>query len=263
MRTNGDVGMSEKIQRQHTVLPKAHLRLYFGGRPFHTYDLKNRKWESWGPNSLGRIKEYHEHEVEDELQKIDSNAISAVRKLAMRCVLSEDDRQHVAWYIAASLFRNPTLFDELLPEISEGADVSMDRLTSDEPLQRKAHGAWLNHAPQFRLIAENIFGLRWDILYVARKPNFLWLTDRPFMVHAPADLTEAKFTFPISSEVMLRIYYDPSKRWHVEPMERKGVLLYGRMLIARAQKFVVAPSQDPKFTRMIERIRGAKSTTTT
>ena len=263
MRAIGDVSVSEKTQRQHTVLPKAHLRLYFGGRPFHTYDLKNRKWESWGPNSLGRIKEYHEHEVEDELQKIDSNAIPAVRKLAKRCNLSDGERQHVAWYIAASLFRNPTLFDELAPEISEGADVSMDRLMGDGPFQRQAHGAWLNHAPQYRMIAENIFGLRWDILYVARKPNFFLLTDRPFMVHAPADSTEAKFTFPISSEVMLRIHYDPRERWHIEPMERKGVLLYGRMLVARAQKFVVAPCQDPNLTKMIERMRGAKSTGTT
>ena len=275
--------MSERIQRQHTVLPRAHLRGYFGGRPFHTYDLQNRKWESWGPNSLGRIKEYHEHEIEDELQKVDSNAILAVRKLAQRCILSDEDRLHVAWYIAASLFRNPTLFDELLPEmldnvkqtlhseeVADGldttqheADTYVDQTVTDEEFQRGMHGAWLDNAPEYRLIAENIYGLRWDILYVARKPNCLLLTDRPFIVHAPTHSTEAKFTFPISSEVMLRIYYDPSKRWHIEQMERKGVIQYGRKLVARAQKFVAAPSQDPNLTSMIERVRASKTTRTT
>ena len=177
-------------------MPKAHLREYFDGRPFHTYDLKNRKWESWGPNSLGRIKEYHEHKVENELQKIDSNAIPAVRKLAKRCILSDEDRQRVAWYIAASLFRNPTLFSELLPDISEGAGISMDELTGHGSLQREAHGAWLDNAPAYPLIAKNIYDLSWHILYVARKPNYLLLTDRPFLVRSPTHATEAQNHFP-------------------------------------------------------------------
>lgn len=271
--------MSEKIQRQHTVLPKAHLREYFGGRSFHTYDLKNRKWESWGPNSLGRIKEYHEHEIEDELQKIDSNAIPAVRKLAKGITLSDKDRQHIAWYIAASLFRNPTLFDELLPEmldnvkrnlyseeVADGLDTTqhevdtyVDQTTSDAGFQRKMHGAWLDNAPEYRLIAENISDLSWHILYVAKKPSYLLLTDRPFLVSSPTHPTEAKFTFPISSEVMLYIDHAPSERWHVQPMERHHVIQYGRTLVARAQKFVAAPFQDPNLTKMIERVRATKT----
>ena len=59
---------------------------------------------------------------------------------------------------------------------------------------------------------------------------------------------------------MLSIYYDPSKRWHIEPMERKGVIQYGRMMVARAQKFVAAPFQDPNLTKMIERVRATKKT---
>lgn len=256
--------MPEKIQRQHTVLPKSHLRDYFGGRPFQTYDLKNRKWESWGPNSLGRIKEYHEHEIEDELQKIDSNAIPALRKLARRHTLSDKDRQHVAWYIAASLFRNPSLFNELLPDISEGSGISMDQLTSDERLQRKAHGAWLDNAPEFPLIAENIYDLSWHIFYVARKPNYLLLTDRPFLVRFPAHPTKAEFTFPISSEVMLYINHDHGKRWHREPMERKDVIAHGRNLIVMASQFVAvpkqdAPKQDEKLAKMIGRVKAAKT----
>ena len=41
-----------------------------GGRPFHTYDLQNRKCDRHGwPNSLGRIKEFDEHEIEAEATK--------------------------------------------------------------------------------------------------------------------------------------------------------------------------------------------------
>ena len=275
--------MSEKTQRQHTVLPKAHLRDYFGGRPFHTYDLKNRKWESWGPNSLGRIKEYHEHEVEDELQKIDNNAIPAVRKLAKRCILSDEDRQHVAWYIAASLFRNPTLLDERLPEmledvkrityceeVADGLDTTQDEVdtyvnqtTSDAGFQREMHGAWLGNALEFHLIAENIQSLSWHILYVARKPNFLLLTDRPFLVRLPNHPTKAELTFPISSEVMLYINHDPRERWYVQPIERKDVIAHGRNLTAMASKFVAIPKQydakqDEKLMRMMERVGTTK-----
>lgn len=178
--------------------------------------------------------------------------------MAERCILSDEDRQHIAWYIAASLFRNPTLFDELLPEISEGAGISMDRLTSDQPLLREAHGAWLNHAPEYRMIADNIYDLSWHILYVARKPNYLPLTDRPFLVSFPAHPTKAKFTFPISSDVMLYIDYAPCERWQVQPMERHHVIQYGRKMVSRAQQFVAAPFRDPNLTKMIDRVRATK-----
>ena len=253
------LSMSKSRPRDHTVLPRWHLRDYFRDRGFKTYDLQSRKWNGRGPNTLGTVRGYYEPEIERELGKIENNALPGVMKLAKRCILSDKDRRHVARYIAASLFRNPTLFDELLPEISEGAGISMDRLTSDEALQREAHGAWLDNAPEYRLIAENIYDLSWHILYVARKPNYLLLTDRPFIVRFPTHPIEATFTFPISSEVMLRIDYDPSKQWHIEPMERKGVIQYGRMLVVRAQKFVAAPFRDSNVTRMIERLRPAET----
>ncbi len=276
--------MSEKIQRQHTVLSKAHLREYFGGRLYRTYDLKTGKWENWGPRTLGRIKEYHEHPVEYELQKVDNNAISGVRKLAKRHILSDEDRGHVAWYIAACLLRNPTLFDELLPEmlqsvkrityceeVAAGVDTTqhevdayVDQNVGEAGFQREMHGAWLDHAQEYRTIASNIYDLSWHILYVARKPNCLLLTDRPFLVRFPTHPTEAMIDFPISHDVMLRIFYDPATRWQLEPMERKDVIAHGRNLITKASNFVAYPKQDDprhckKLARMIERVCATKT----
>ena len=263
----------------HTVLPEWHLREYFGGQRFENYDLQDRKWKSVGPRSFGRIRAYYEDEIESELGKIENDARDPVMKLAQRCTLGDEDRRRVARYIAASLFRNSSMFDELLPEILENfkrtlfsenateipdvaqreVDTYVGRLTNDEDIQREMHGAWSDHAEEFPLIAKRIYDLSWHILYVARKPNNLLLTDRPFIVHAPTDRTQALFTFPISSEVMLHINYDPRERWHVEPMERDQVIRYGRLLVARAKRFVAAPFQDQNLTNMIERVRAAKS----
>ncbi len=241
----------------HTVLPEWHLRLYFGDGGFENYDLQDRKWKSVGPRSFGKITAYYEDEIESELGKIESNARDRVIKLAQRCTLEDEEREQVAWYIAASLFRNSALFTELLPDITESTGISMDELTSDESLQREAHGAWLDHAPQFRLIAENIHDLSWRTCFVARKPNYLLLTDRPFLVRFPAHPTQAELTFPISSEVMLYIHHDGDRRWHSESIERKDVIAHGRKLIAKANRFIAAPKQDENLLRMIERLRPA------
>ena len=271
--------MSKSRPRDHTVLPRAHLRDYFEGQGFQTYDLQDREWKSWGPRTFGTIRGYYEHEIEDELGKIESNALPAVRKLAERRILDDKERQHVAWYIAASLFRNSTMFDELLPEVLENfkqdlfpdgvteipdlvrheVDVYVDEATSDEEFRRGMHGAWFEHAEQFPLIAQNIYDLSWHILYVARKPNYLLLTDRPFCVHAPTDPTEAALTFPISSQVMLLVNREPDTRWLVQPMERDFIIKYGRMLVKRAKRFIAAPYEDPNLTRMIGRVRDSKS----
>ena len=223
--------------------------------------------------------EYYEQETEKELGKIESKALPSVRKLAMRCVLNDEERQDVAEYIAASMFRNSSLIDEIFPTALENAkrelfplvgaeipdvtqdevDISVDQLVSCAEIQMEMHGAWLNHAEEYPLIAERLYDLSWHILHVARRPNYILLTDRPFLVHAPTDATEAFVTFPISSEVMLHINYDPRERWHVEPMERDQVIRYGRLLVARAKRFVAAPFQDQNLTNMIERVRAAKS----
>ena len=275
--------MSKSRPRDHTVLPRWHLRDYFCDRGFKIYDLQSRKWKGRGPNTLGTIRGYYEPEIERELGKIEDNALPGVRKLAKRCILSDEDRQHVAWYIVASLFRNPTLFDELLPEmldnvkrtlhyeeVADGLDTTQHEVdtyvgqtTSDAGFQREMHGAWFDNAPEYRLIAENIYDLSWHILYVARKPNYLLLTDRPFLVRFPTRPTKAEFTFPISSEVMLYINYDPRERWYVQPIERKDVIAHDRNLIAMAGQFVAVPKQDDpkqdeKLVRMIERVRTAK-----
>ncbi len=245
--------MPKSRPRDHTVLPKAHLCDYFGGEGFQTYDLRDRKWESWGPNTFGRIKGYYEPE--------------------------NKERQHVAWYIAASLFRNSALFNELLPGMLENVKQSLypdgvlknselvrrgvDEMTSDGEFQRSMHGAWFDHAEEFSAIAENIYGLTWHILHVARKPNYLLLIDRPFTVHLPASPTQALVTFPISSEVMLLTRYRSGERWIIEPIERNLVLKYGRHLVTLAYRYVAAPFRDSNVTRMIERLRPAETPRTT
>ena len=242
----------------HTVLPEWHLRLYFGDGGFENYDLQDRKWKSVGPRSFGRITAYYEDEIESELGKIENDARDPVVKLAQVRTLDDQEREQVALYIAASLFRNSSLFNELLPDITESVGISMDELTSDESLQREAHGAWLENAPQFRQIAENVYGLNWHILHVARKPNYLLLTDRPFIVHLPTSPTEAVVTFPISSQCMLVIRHGSDEPWNVEPIERNRVLRYGRHLVSLADRYIAAPSRDSDVAAMIERLRPAE-----
>lgn len=242
----------------HTVLPEWHLRLYFGSGGFENYDLQDRKWKHVGPRSFGKMRAYYEDEIEAELGKIEDHARDPVVKLAKRSILDDEERRDVALYIAASLFRNSSLFNELLHDITEGTSISMDDLTSDELLKRKAHGDWFKHAPQFRMIAENIYGLTWHILHVARKPNYLLLTDRPFIVRLPASPTQALVTFPISSEIMLLTRYRPDERWIIEPIERNRVLRYGRHLVSLADRYIAAPFRDSDVAAMIERLRPAE-----
>lgn len=267
--------MSKSRPRDHTVLPKAHLRDYFGDRGFHTYDLQDREWKSWGPRTFGTRRGYYEPEIERKLGKIESAALPSVRKLAERCILDDEERWKVAQYIAASLFRNPTLFDELLPEMLDNVkrtlyfeelvdgidttqgevDTYIDQTTSNEAFQREMHGAWFDNAPEYRLIAENIHDLTWHVLYVARKPNYLLLTDRPFIVNLPTHPTRARFTFPVSSEVVLAIGYEHGEPWQVRPLERNEIISYGRDLVKRAGRYVVAPYRDKNVGKMIQRVR--------
>lgn len=269
--------MSKSRPRDHTVLPKWHLRSYFGDTGFQTYDLKDREWKSWGPQTFGTIRGYYDPEIEAELGKIESRARQPVEKLASRCLLDHEERHKVAEYIAASLFRNSSLIDEIFPTAIESAkrelsplvaveypgvsqnavDETVDLLMSRPEVRREMHGAWLKHAEEYPRIAENIFNLTWQVLYVESEPDYLLLTDRPFIVHQPASATEALVTFPISSDVMLRISYGSHEQWMVEPAQSYLINKYARLLVARAKRFVAAPFRDPELTEMVKQVRAA------
>ena len=264
------------IQRQHTVLPKAQLRDYFRGNGFAVYDIQTGKWERRGPKTFCVVKNYYNDDEEKALSKIESAAIKSVRKLANREILDDEERRSVSEYIVASLFRNRPMIENTLRESMEEVRKSLpgeiagaapwvqesevldviDRLENDEDTlqQIRTHGATRNPA-LYQELVDRIDRLCWHIVHVEHPPTYFLLTDSPFQRGPLGNDADAWLGFPISSEVMLYMNYNPDKRWLLYPMKRTHVIDYGRTLVKFADRYVAAPQPDGDLARMIQRIK--------
>ena len=270
--------------RQHTVLPKSQLEGYFpDNQGFAVYDIQTGKWGRQGPKTFRALKGYYDDADEGELSKIESAGIAPIRKLAKLETLNDNDRRHVAEYVIASLFRNSSRIERLLVEsiedvkgslpgelsragssFSEGHVIEkIDAYVNDESNLQKLRGDSAIRSKLRPEFVERVYNLCWHIIHVKHPPTMFLLTDFPFR-YSRLDSDEAAWLgFPVSSEVLLYMNNYPGKDWLTYPMERRDVIDYGRNLVEIAERFVAVPHEDPKITKMIQRIRpvGSRSST--
>ena len=269
--------MSRSRPRQHTVLPEAQLRDYFpGNNGFAVYDIQTGKWSHRGAKTFCVSRGYYDDEHEKELSEIENAAIEPVRKIARREIPDDKERRLVAEYAVASLYRNSAMIDNSLAEAIEnvkgriprelsikypGTDETrvqnlIESYANDESFLRQIRGDGARLSKAYPEIVERIDNLCWHLVHVERPPSYFLLTDHPFRYGPLGNDDEAWFGFPISSEVLLFMNNSPGKRWLTYPMKRNHVIDYGRNLVANSKaRFVAAPREDAKLTKMIRRVR--------
>ena len=228
-----------------------------------------------GPNTFGVYKGYYDDEHEDHLAKIESKAIQPIRKLAQRSLIGDDERELIAEYVAASLYRNSVHIDETLSNVlssfhlqspDESSQAERDRLepeiqrvfkkvTSDPQFIRELRGTSSTNSDFYGQLIERLLRLTWHLVDVADQHTFFLLSDFPFMFENLDDDDKAWLRFPISSKVFLYFNHYPDEKWLCYSLKRQHVVDMSRRLVRVANRYLAAPYQAKWIPNLVRNMK--------
>lgn len=267
--------MSKTRRKNHTVLPEAHLRDYFKPKIFQTYDIFEEQWISMGPKTFGVYRGYYNDEHEEDLAKIESDAIQPIRKLTDNSMLDETERRLVSRYVVASLFRNSVHIEETLAgvlgdtkfkiaddipdaqrsHLQSQVDSTFARLQNDVDFIKGLRGSAPDNSKLYHELIERLIGLTWHVVRVEDPHTFFLLSDFPFMFENLDDDDKAWLRFPISSKVFLYFNHYPDEKWLCYSLKRQHVVDMSRRLVRVANRYLAAPYQATWIPNLVRNMK--------